>query len=443
MQFYHQHVLRVSLIILILIYVIINAKSLEKVVCYWGTWAAYRQGNGKFEVTDIDPTLCTHFVYTFLKATADGRVDYYDPYLDLSDNYGKGYIDKFIALRSRSPSTKFLMSIGGWTIGSAVFSQIASSPGARSTFARSVMGILDKHNFDGFDFDWEYPNQREGSQPSDKQNFNLLLQELKNVLSPRGKILSIATASVASSASKSYDVRRVCEIVDFVNLMTYDLHGSWDGKTGINAPMYCRSDDNPKWCVDEAVKFWLNNGCSAQKIIVGAPLYGRSFTLYNPNNNGINSPAGPGNAGTFVPEQGFLGYNEICYNIQRNGWIRKWEDTQKVPYAYKGNQWVGYDDTQSLEIKLSYVKNNNLGGIMFWSIETDDFKNICGKGKNPLLTLARNSMRTEHFEYAGMPLAYEFKPQLKSVVIEKLLIHYRSENVVKNYVKIFQELYEI
>lgn len=119
------------------------------------------------------------------------------------------------------------------------------------------------------------------------------------MLSPAGKILSIATASVEFSASKSYDVRKVCEIVDFVNLMTYDLHGSWDGKTGINAPTFCRSDDNPKSCVDEAVKFWLRSGCPKEKLIVGAPIYGRSFTLNDPNNNGINAPARPGNAGKF------------------------------------------------------------------------------------------------------------------------------------------------
>lgn len=181
--------------------------------------------------------------------------------------------------------------------------------------------------------------------------------------------------------------------------MTYDLHGSWDGKTGINAPLYCRPDGSQQLCVDAAVKYWQNNGCPKEKLVVGAPIYGRSFTLYDPNNHGINSPAGPGNAGAFVPEQGFLGYNEICFNIQNNGWTRQWEDTQKVPYAYKSNQWVGYDDPQSLEIKLSYVKNSGLGGIMFWSIETDDFKNLCGKGNFPLLTMAHNAMVSKFFVF--------------------------------------------
>ena len=78
--------------------------------------------------------------------------------------------------------------------------------------------------------------------------------------------------------------------------------------------------------------------------------------------------------------------------MKTNGWTRKWDDTQKVPYAFKGNQWVGYDDNQSVQIKLDYVKSNNLGGVMFWSIETDDFANLCGTGNYPLITLAKNAM---------------------------------------------------
>lgn len=122
---------------------------------YYGTWSAYRQGNGKFEVDNIDPTICTHIIYTFLGANSDGTVKYLDSYLDLSENWGKGYIDKFIALKSKSPNTKFLMSIGGWNMGSAVFSQIAANPSARSNFAQNVANVLNKHGFDGFDFDWE------------------------------------------------------------------------------------------------------------------------------------------------------------------------------------------------------------------------------------------------------------------------------------------------
>ncbi|KAG5666071.1 putative Chitinase ChiA, partial [Polypedilum vanderplanki] len=111
------------------------ASADKKIVCFWGTWATYRQGYGKFDVENIDPTICTHIIYSFLGASSNGDVKYLDSYLDLSDNFGRGYIDKFIALKSKSPSTKFLMSIGGWSAYSAVFSQIASSASTRNAFA--------------------------------------------------------------------------------------------------------------------------------------------------------------------------------------------------------------------------------------------------------------------------------------------------------------------
>ena len=75
--------------------------------------------------------------------------------------------------------------------------------------------------------------------------------------------------------------------------------------------------------------------------------------------------------GSFVPEQGFLPYNEICYT--ESSWTRYWDDEQEVPYAVKNNQWVGYDDLESVNIKLHYILANDLGGAMIWSIETDDF----------------------------------------------------------------------
>ena len=37
----------------------------KEVVCYWGTWANYRPGNGKFTPEDIDPSLCTNVIYSF------------------------------------------------------------------------------------------------------------------------------------------------------------------------------------------------------------------------------------------------------------------------------------------------------------------------------------------------------------------------------------------
>lgn len=68
-----------------------------------------------------------------------------------------------------------------------------------------------------------------------------------------------------------------------------------------------------------------------------------------------------------------------------------WENEQKVPYAYKGDVWVGYDNVESIKIKVDYAKKMNLGGLMVWSIETDDFHGKYGKAF-PLLNAVNDSL---------------------------------------------------
>lgn len=45
-----------------------------------------------------------------------------------------------------------------------------------------------------------------------------------------------------------------------------------------------------------------------------------------------------------------------------SGGVRVWDDEHKVPYLYKGDQWVGYDDIQSLTLKvrISYLSIENV-----------------------------------------------------------------------------------
>ena len=55
----------------------------------------------------------------------------------------------------------------------------------------------------------------------------------------------------------------------------------------------------------------------------------------------------------------------------------------KAPYGYKGDQWVGFDDQNSLSLKVnSLIKDKNLLGAMFWALDLDDFKgSFCGQGR--------------------------------------------------------------
>lgn len=143
------------------------------------------------------------------------------------------------------------------------------------------------------------------------------------------------------------------------------------------------------------MNYWIKNGAAKEKIILGMATYGRTFTLANSQNTGYNAPiTGPGAAGPYTREPSTLGYNEFCEQ-QLNPttrWSVVQDDKAKVPYAYRGNQWIGYDDIQSINEKARYVHDKNLAGAMIWSIETDDFRGKCGQGAFPLLASIRKGL---------------------------------------------------
>jgi len=101
-----------------------------------------------------------------------------------------------------------------------------------------------------------------------------------------------------------------------------------------------------------------------------------------------------GSEGTYSRTEGFLTYYEICENIATKGWTEVWDDDIKAPYAYGTDdgldQWIGYDNPASIEYKVRMAKDYDLGAIMWWSIDNDDFKGqFCGQGPYPLLNASK------------------------------------------------------
>jgi len=371
----------------------------KKVVCYWGTWANYRPDGGKFTPENIDPTLCTHVIYSFAGLeNHNWTIKSLDPWMDLES--GLSGFRKTTALKVTHPHLKVTLAIGGWNEGSEKYSKMASNPQARKQFASSALSFIRRHNFDGLDLDWEYPGKRGGTK-ADRDNFILLIQDLYKVFRPAGLMLTAAIGAAPGTIDAAYDIEKMYQYLDLVHVMCYDYHGKWDKKTGHNAPLRPRPDeagDDLTLNVDYTLQYLIQLGARPEKTVLGVPFYGRAFSLINPNENNIGDKTKDTSfQGPYTREDGFLGYNEICLQqIQDSGlsqtWTVNWDQYYQAPYMYRGDQWLSYDNERSIQAKTEYAWDQGLAGVMTWSIDTDDFLGMCNGPKFPLLRTINHAL---------------------------------------------------
>jgi chitinase len=272
-------------------------------------------------------------------------------------------------LRYSNPNLTILISVGGW-LWSTNFSDMALTPESRRVFEDSVMQFLAQYDLDGLDIDWEYPGMPGAGhpfRPEDKPNFTSLLKELRErfdaVTRKSGRRLYLTVAMGSSDeVIANTEMNKVQKYVDTVNLMAYDYYepGS-ESITGNHSPLLVNPADPKKVSSAESVRAFEQAGVPSQKILLGVPFYGHEWGGVPDQNHGLFQ------TGKQIPAA-YAPYNVIETTMIGNGFTRFWDDKAQVPYLYNPEKhiFVSYDDPESLRNKCKYVRDNKLGGVMFW-----------------------------------------------------------------------------
>lgn len=180
---------------------------------------------------------------------------------------------------------------------------------------------------------------------------------------------------------EAYDIPQLSKYLDFLHIMCYDYGGAWDRRVTANAPL----TSNNTFSVEYTINYLLQLGAPPEKLVLGLPLYGRTF-ITNNNEGNFEDPSNEnGFQGNFTRENGFMGYNEVCLLLSnpQSGWKRDWDAGTNEGIARLKNAVTGetrvvvYDSTRSMANKVRYAMKKKLGGLMVWSVDTDDFHGDC------------------------------------------------------------------
>ena len=352
-----------------------------KIVGYYVSWAVKR--SPPFPPKDIDGSLLTHLNYAFAKIEPNGRISLFSPKDDLGaakadwrtiEKY-QGNLLQLKSLKKKFPHLKTLLSIGGWTL-SDNFSAVAASSKTRKQFADDCVAFCKKFQFDGIDIDWEYPcMELHKGRPDDQRNFTLLLKDLYAAAQKQQPPLLISIAGPGTSTRyEKLELAEIHKYVDWINLMCYNFHGPWGGKddkvTNHHSALYPTKLGSASLNIDTTVKHYVSKGVPKKKLVVGMPLYGRSYAISSATLDGLHSDySGAGKGTTSI---GVRSFADIKLNLA-NTYKKHWDDQAKAPYLFdpKTKHFVTYDDEKSLGIKCDYIKTHGLGGAMLWELGWD------------------------------------------------------------------------
>ena len=322
----------------------------------------------------------------------------------------RNHFAQYAAMHKNYPAVKILLSIGGWTR-CGYFSEMAYTREGRADFIEHCLALLSRYEWlAGFDIDWEYPGGSKdgerkpeggddqgcpifGTVQEDDANFALLLSDLRTALDENfgagvKKLTSCASASTAWTLP-CQDWAAAEPYLDMINIMTYDLAGTWDGVTG-----HAGSVTGAK----NAAVYLMMKDIPAEKLCIGSPMYamalqmksipsgtvvGTAIESYKPTDHEIDEEELSGYiadavSGYTIKQDGLRYVMDEEFDQGTAGWHMGYDKNNGAAYLYNDDEsssyykwYLSYEDALSLQGKLDYIQEKDLAGIIVWESSLD------------------------------------------------------------------------
>lgn len=336
-------------------------------VGYFVNWGIYGR---KYPPQSIPTQDLTHILYAFANISASGEVVISDAWADKDIHYPGdswnepatnlyGNFKAIYLLKKQNRHLKVLISIGGWTYSPSMH-PVVVSPEKRAVFVQSAVRILEDYGLDGLDVDYEYPGNDEQA-----RGYVSLLRELREALDRHAaakqanyRFLLTIAAPCGPDHYKKLHVREMDRSLDFWNLMSYDFSGSWDQISNHQANLF-----GPPINAADATNWYIDQGVARNKLVLGIPLYGRSFMQTQGPGSRFNG-IGPGSW-----EKGSYDYRALplpgSYILHDDNAGASWS------YDYQSHEMVSFDDAHVARRKGEWINQQGLAGAMYWELSGD------------------------------------------------------------------------
>ncbi len=339
------------LIALLLNVCVVRAQTTAPVVLgYYPSW------NLEFPPEKIEFQYLTHIAHAFVLPCADGT-------LKCSDNIP----NKDLVERAHRAGVKVILSLGGEN-STALFTSATLTTNTMDRLVSETLAIVKAYNYDGIDVDWEYPDTT-----ATRTKYTDLIHRYRKALDTlpgERKLLTVALTGTPWTL-RYVDAESIKNDIDWINVMTYNVHGFWNDHGGHVASLYFNPNNDKKECLmnssKEMMRIFIDKyHYPPSKLLLGIPLYGREFATSAPG----------GAIDKSIKVHDYLAYAVVAKMVG-HGWTRHWDAVSMVPWLSSddGKTFISYDDAESTVKKVDFAKSEKFRGIFFWEITQDCYNN--------------------------------------------------------------------